>query len=128
MTTILYEAGNFWVCAENGGFAVYKNGATHSTRVSQIGHKGEDGFKRAIAEADRRQREDFSGGLKALDEAVEDVTSQLHAMLGICKQCAEDGGKDWPKDTSKYCTGPCHSCGEKSDKTLVPFENLEDAA
>jgi hypothetical protein len=54
MATILYENGKFWVCAENGGFAVYANGITHSSRVAQIGHKGEDGFRRAIAEADKR--------------------------------------------------------------------------
>lgn len=54
MATVLYEKKPFWVCAENGGFAVYETGITHSTRCAQIGYKGEEGFRKAIAEADKR--------------------------------------------------------------------------
>lgn len=54
MATILYEKAPFWVCAEKGGFAVYQSGVTHSKCVAQIGYKGEEGFRKAIAEADKR--------------------------------------------------------------------------
>lgn len=54
---ILYEAGDYWVCRErfgqSDGYAVYKNGLTHSTRVASIGFSGEEGLRRAKAEADR---------------------------------------------------------------------------
>jgi hypothetical protein len=66
MTRILYENGPFWVCAaefgsgrfkpKSKGFEVYENGVTHSTRRAIIGHEGEAGLKRAIAEADRRAK------------------------------------------------------------------------
>jgi hypothetical protein len=51
---ILYENGPFWVCREHYGFGVYKVGVTHSTRVANIGFKGDDGLQRAKAETDRR--------------------------------------------------------------------------
>lgn len=57
---ILYEAGDFWVCAETfgrkatPGFAVYQNKLTHAVRVASIGYSGERGIARAIAEAERR--------------------------------------------------------------------------
>lgn len=54
MATVLYENGDFWVCAENGGFAVYKVEGTHSLRCAQIGYKGEEGFRKAISETDKR--------------------------------------------------------------------------
>lgn len=64
MTAILYQTSDFWVCKErfgsgrlgpkSNGYAVYRNGITHSTRVAQIGFDGEEGLRRAIAEADRR--------------------------------------------------------------------------
>lgn len=51
---ILYENGDYWVCREHYGFAVYKTGITHSVRVASIGFKGDEGLQRAKAEADRR--------------------------------------------------------------------------
>jgi len=61
---ILYENGNFWVCRKqfgsgrfrpkSEGYEVYENGITHSKRVAIIGYAGEEGLKRAIAEADKR--------------------------------------------------------------------------
>ena len=51
-TKILYEVGQFWVCLGTRGYEVYKNGATHSTRVATIGKSL--GFERAKAEADKR--------------------------------------------------------------------------
>ena len=64
---ILYENGDFWVRAEqfgsgrfkpkSSGYAVYRTGVTHSTRVAQIGWEGEIGLAKAKAEADRRAKE-----------------------------------------------------------------------
>ncbi len=56
MTTkdILYEKGDYFVVKALHGYEVYKNGLTHSTRCAQIGYKGEEGIKKAIAEIDRR--------------------------------------------------------------------------
>ena len=63
MTRPLYENGHFWVSvAEFGtgrfrpkskGYEVWHSGITHSTRRASIGYPGEEGLKRAIAEADR---------------------------------------------------------------------------
>lgn len=57
---IKYETHDFWVLdVGQKGYEVYRTGATHSTRVTSIGH-GEPptlGITRAIAEADRRQEE-----------------------------------------------------------------------
>jgi hypothetical protein len=63
MTHILYENGPFWVCAaefgsgrfkpKSKGYEVWESGITHSTRRSIIGFAGDEGLKRAIAEADR---------------------------------------------------------------------------
>lgn len=57
MTKVLYSNGDFWVCKAKHGYEVYKNGLTHSTRCAIIGYEGDDGLKRAIAEADRRVKE-----------------------------------------------------------------------
>lgn len=67
---ILHENGNFWVCREqfgtgrfkpkSEGFAVYENGITHAKRVASIGSAGEEGLRRAIAEADRRAQAPIS--------------------------------------------------------------------
>lgn len=62
MSTVLYKKGNHWVCAENGGFAVYTNDFTHILRVAKIERNGEDGFLRAIAEVDRREKPTTSLG------------------------------------------------------------------
>lgn len=52
---VIYEAGDYWVLRVKNGYEVYRNGITHSVRCAQIGWKGDEGIKRAIAEADRRQ-------------------------------------------------------------------------
>lgn len=57
---IKYETENFWVLdVGRKGYEVYhyQTGATHSTRVASIGHGENFGLPRAIAEADRRQKE-----------------------------------------------------------------------
>jgi hypothetical protein len=52
---ILYQNGDFWVCAsEKGGYEVYCDGITHSTRCAIIGYKGDKGLERAILECDKR--------------------------------------------------------------------------
>jgi len=57
-TMILYENGDYWVKKEifgkTSGYAVYKNGLTHSVRVASIGYEGVKGFERAKAEVDKR--------------------------------------------------------------------------
>lgn len=56
---ILYENGDYWVCAvttpegKDKGFEVYRNCITHSTRCAIIGYKGNDGIKRAIEICDK---------------------------------------------------------------------------
>lgn len=56
---ILYEKGNYWVCASNkGGYEVYRIGITHSTRCAIIGYKGAEGLLLAKMECDRRDKED----------------------------------------------------------------------
>jgi len=51
-----YETANFWVLVlDNGAHEVYQKGITHSTRCAQIGHTGETGLARAIAECSRRE-------------------------------------------------------------------------
>jgi hypothetical protein len=55
---ILYENGNFWVCAsEKGGYEVYHTGITHSTRCAIVGWGGSKGLERAKAECDKRAKE-----------------------------------------------------------------------
>ena len=54
MADVMYENGDFWVCREGAGFAVYKVEGTHSLRCAQIGYKGKEGYQKAIAEADKR--------------------------------------------------------------------------
>lgn len=55
---IKHETRNFWVLdVGNKGFEIYRIGVTHSTRVAQIGYRGEFGLNRAIAECERRQNE-----------------------------------------------------------------------
>lgn len=52
---ILYENGNYWVCASaKGGYEVYRNGITHSTRCAIIGYKENEGLERAKAECNKR--------------------------------------------------------------------------
>jgi len=51
---IVYEKADYWVTRVRYGYDVYKNGVTHSTRVAQIGYKGEQGLARAKAEIERR--------------------------------------------------------------------------
>lgn len=53
---ILHEAGLYWVCksTKHIGYDVFRTGLTHSTRCAIIGYEGEDGLRRAIAEAERR--------------------------------------------------------------------------
>ena len=54
---IKYENGKHWVSqTPSGGFEVWKDGVTHATRCAQIGFNGAKGLKRAIEEADRRER------------------------------------------------------------------------
>jgi hypothetical protein len=58
---ILYEVGDYWVCAElHGtgrfkpktiGFAIYKNGVTHATKVATIGYSGKEGLSIATTRA-----------------------------------------------------------------------------
>jgi len=52
---IIYELHNFWVLRVKNGFEVLQNGITHSTRVAQIGIKGNQGAKKAILECQKRQ-------------------------------------------------------------------------
>lgn len=55
MTAILYEKGDYWVCAsEKGGYEVYYNTITHSIRCAIIGYKGNEGLERAKVECDKR--------------------------------------------------------------------------
>lgn len=51
---IVFEQGQFWVARTDKGFEVYRAGATHSVRCAIIGFKGDEGFKRAKAEIERR--------------------------------------------------------------------------
>lgn len=51
---IQYQNGPFWVAKTPTGYEVNRNEGTHSVRCAVIGFKGENGLKRAIAEADRR--------------------------------------------------------------------------
>lgn len=51
---IVYEKAGYWVTRVWCGYDVYKNGVPHSTRVAQIGYKGEQGLARAKAEIERR--------------------------------------------------------------------------
>jgi len=53
---IAYETPNFRALNKGTkGFGVYKTGITHSTRYGIIGHTGEDGLARAIAQCDYQQ-------------------------------------------------------------------------
>ncbi len=54
---IAHERPNFWVFDTlKGHFEVYRNDATHSTRVAHFGKGCEGGAKvRAIADCNRRQ-------------------------------------------------------------------------
>lgn len=57
---ILYEKGNYWACAsKKGGYEVYKNGITHSTRCAIIGYKGQKGLDRAKLECNKRNDSDI---------------------------------------------------------------------
>lgn len=70
--------------------------------------------------------ESFQAGIKVLEDAASEIQEDLWAIDGICKQCAEDDNRQWPGDTSMYCSGPCHSCGEKTDTVLVPYDDLAE--
>jgi len=53
---IKHETRDYWVLdAGAKGFEVYRTGITHSTRCAQIGHIGQIGLDKAIAECERRQ-------------------------------------------------------------------------
>lgn len=57
---ILYEKGNYWVCAAENGYEVYHNTITHSERCAIIGYKGNKGFECAKNECDKRFKENNS--------------------------------------------------------------------
>lgn len=57
---IKHETAHFWVLdVGRRGYEVYRSGATHSTRVACVGRGPGPrlGLERAIAEAERRERE-----------------------------------------------------------------------
>ena len=57
---VLHESGGYWVAAAKHGFEVYKTGITHSTRCSIIGYEGQKGLGKAIAECERRAKENVA--------------------------------------------------------------------
>lgn len=54
LTDVVYSEGEYWVLQVKNGFEVYRTRITSSTRVAQIGYKGEIGLQKAISECKRR--------------------------------------------------------------------------
>jgi len=61
-SNIAYEtkSGNYWVLRKSDFFEVYKTGVTHSTRCAVISRSF--GLDRAIAECERREKQDNEKG------------------------------------------------------------------
>lgn len=55
---IVYESGKLWVLRTKRGFEVYRSELTHSVKVAVIGWAGKKGEELAIAEVDRRNKEE----------------------------------------------------------------------
>lgn len=79
---ILYERGPYLVVATSrGGYEIYKNGATHSTRVASIGFPGAEGMGRAKQEIARRM--DADDKAQAVDDAHARDVLVAQAVLRI---------------------------------------------
>lgn len=61
-TDIVYENDRYWVSTAKAagfrwkGYCVWEKGITVSTLRARIGYAGKVGYRRAVAEADRRLR------------------------------------------------------------------------
>jgi len=55
LENIVHETKHFWVLKVDGGYDIYRNGITCSTRCAQIGFTGEIGLHKAKLECERRE-------------------------------------------------------------------------